>query len=188
MTRSSKRSLSSLTTQYGQDYAVRVYREYDDALQGLFAFVEQEQIACYKNLYGRFVGANSPAHFAALAKECENARRLIGTEYNVVEKQDVHEEIASDVYHGGVVIPSLGSFHPGLYHQGLVDKAIGEGVRLAVHTEVLGISDGGGQKILRTSRGDLSARHVIVATNGYTTRRHRWFARQASPALHCEDR
>ena len=34
-----------------------------------------------------------------------------------------HTEIGSDAYHGGAIVPDLGSIHPGLYHQGLLDRA-----------------------------------------------------------------
>ena len=181
MTRTCKRSLSSLTAQYGQEYAIRVYREYDEALNGLYSIVDQERIDCFKTISGRFVAANSKGHFDALVKECELNRKLIGTEFSVVQKNEVHTEMATDEYVGGVVIPNLGSYHPGLYHQGLVDRAISAGVRLAAHTEVLGISDGGRGKILSTSRGDLTARQVIFATNGYTTKSNSWLSRRVIP-------
>jgi glycine/D-amino acid oxidase-like deaminating enzyme len=92
----------------------------------------------------------------------------------------MHREIASDRYFGGALIPDLGSIHPGLYHAGLVRKATDAGVRLRDFTMVMGV-EGTGPKTVRTSRGSLVARHVVIATNGYTTKTLPWFARQLIP-------
>lgn len=179
--RTLKRSVAWLAAKSGQDHAVRVYRELDQALRGLAAFVERERIDCHLDICGRFIGANSKAHFHALVEELEDTRRAVGFEYSVVEPHRVHTEIASDRYHGGAVIPDLGAIHPGLYHAGLVRKVLDAGVRLAPFTDVSGIGESGSGQSVRTSRGDVAARHVVVATNGYTSRGLAWLARRVIP-------
>jgi len=42
----------------------------------------------------------------------------------------LRDEIASDLYCGGALIPDLGSIHPGLYHRGLTERARAAGAVL----------------------------------------------------------
>lgn len=179
--RTLKRSVEWLAERSGREYAVKVYRELDAALRGVHAFVERERIDCHYQTSGRFIAANSKAHFRALIAELEQTRQAVGFDYSVVEKHEVHTEIASDCYHGGAVIPDLGSIHPGLYHAGLVRNALDAGVRLYPLTNVVGIEHDASGKTVRTSRGNIAAPHVIVATNGYTTRDLKWLARRVIP-------
>ena len=58
--------------------------------------------------------------------------------------------------------------HPALYYKGLLDAARRYGVRLASRTNVERITGKRGAFRLRTSRGEMTAEQVIVATNGYT--------------------
>ncbi|MEI9415307.1 NAD(P)/FAD-dependent oxidoreductase [Mesorhizobium sp. Cs1321R2N1] len=179
--RTLKRSVSWLAAKHGTEHAVRVYRELDEALAGLGSFIEREKIDCHFKVCGRFIAANSKAHFDALIAELDDTRREVGFEYSVVEKHQVHTELASDRYHGGAVIPDLGSLHPGLYHAGLARKVLDEGVRFAPSTKVLSIDSNRVGKVVKTSRGDLVASHVIVATNGYTSRAFDWLMRRVIP-------
>ncbi|KRB31188.1 MULTISPECIES: NAD(P)/FAD-dependent oxidoreductase [Mesorhizobium] len=179
--RTLKRSVEWLTAKSGRDHAVRVYRELDAALRGVQAFVDRERIECHYQTCGRFIAANSNAHFRALVTELEQTRQAVGFDYSVVEKHEVRSEIASDGYHGGAVIPDLGSIHPGLYHAGLVRKALEAGVRLYPLTNVVGVDHDARGKTVRTSRGGIAARHVIIATNGYTSRDLKWLARRVIP-------
>ncbi|EHK54786.1 NAD(P)/FAD-dependent oxidoreductase [Allomesorhizobium alhagi] len=179
--RTLKRSVEWLAERSGREHAMKVYRELDAALHGVQAFVERERIECHYQTCGRFIAANSKAHFRALIAELEQTRQAVGFDYSVVEKHDVHKEIASDCYHGGAVIPDLGSIHPGLYHASLVRKALDAGVRLYPLTNVVGVDHGASGKTIRTSKGDIAALHVVVATNGYTSRNLKWLARRVIP-------
>ncbi|WP_051329506.1 NAD(P)/FAD-dependent oxidoreductase [Geminicoccus roseus] len=179
--RTLKRSVDWLAHAHGRSHAVQVYRELDAALKGVAALVEAEGIDCHHTLCGRFVAANSPAHFRAMIADLEAMRREVGFDYMVVEKHEQHREIVSDRYFGGAVIPDLGSIHPGLYHEGLVRRAQQAGARLHPFTAVERVQPGEGPKRITTSRGSLTAREVVVATNGYTSRGLGWHARRVIP-------
>jgi glycine/D-amino acid oxidase-like deaminating enzyme len=100
-----------------------------------------------------------------------------------VPRSEQRRDIASDIYHGGAVIPDLGSLHPGLYHKGLLERVIEAGGLVYARRAVDAIEPVSGERRfrLRTGAGDFSARDVIVATNGYTPRRFRWHARRLVP-------
>ena len=178
--RTLKRSVSWLEARHGAGHGVRIYRELDEALDSVRQLVEEESISCHHRICGRFIAANSPAHLRLLIDDLDDMRRLLGFPFEVVERTAVQKELASDLYVGGVVIPDLGSIHPGLYHLTLVARAEAAGARFEPHAEVVSISTGDGMKTVATSRGTLRARHVVVTTNGYT-RRLSWFRRRLIP-------
>ncbi|MCF3641988.1 FAD-binding oxidoreductase [Rhizobium sp. TRM95111] len=179
--RTLKRSVGWLTKRSGREHALGVYRELDRALKGVESFVREEQIECFHRTCGRFIGANSEAHLRGLVDDLEDMRQALGFEYQMVQPKDVRSEIASDRYHGGAVIPDLGSIHPGLYHKGLVDRAKTAGVRFYGRTTVNAIERQGDKHSVRTSAGDIVAGHVVITTNGYTSADLKWYARRVIP-------
>jgi glycine/D-amino acid oxidase-like deaminating enzyme len=179
--RTLKRSFSWLEAHHGGDFATRVYRELDEARQFVFALVAELGIDCHIESCGRFIGANSAAHYADLMRELEVMQRRLGFPYQSVSRSDLHKELASDAYVGGAVIPDLGAIHPALYHAGLLHAAEAAGV--AIHT---GTSFGGATVTadgfaLVTSMGPVAARDLVMATNGYTPLFAEWLARRVIP-------
>ncbi|WP_342642250.1 NAD(P)/FAD-dependent oxidoreductase [Rhodoligotrophos ferricapiens] len=180
-----KRDVAWLEKHYGEDYALAVYRELNDALETVKEIVASENIDAYLRMCGRFIGATSPAHYKILAADLETNKRKLGIDYHMVPRAEQHTEIASDVYFGGAVIPDLGSIHPGLYHKGLLERALAAGARLIPQTPVTAIvrTASAGPKRFRveTERGAIACANVIEATNGYTQRRLKWMARRVIP-------
>lgn len=179
--RTLKRSVDWLEAHCGTEHAIGIYRELDEALQGIQELAQKEAIDSHLRICGRFVAANSESHLRNLISDLEAVRRKLGFNYEVVSKSDLRTELSSDRYHGGAVMPDLGSIHPGLYHAGLVARAQATGVRFQERTEVFDISDAGNGKTVQTAAGAISAKHVALATNGYTTRKLKWFARRLVP-------
>jgi glycine/D-amino acid oxidase-like deaminating enzyme len=179
--RSFKHSFGKLLRKHGPDFAITVYRELQAAFDAVAETVHTEQIACHFAVCGRYIMAVSAAQYDRVAAECELRRRHLGQDYEMVPRARQHTEIGSDAYHGGAVIPDLAVLHPGLYHQGLLDRAGIAGTELHPHTEVTGIVANEPGFTLTTSRGTLAARDVIVATNGYTTGITPWLARRVVP-------
>ena len=86
----------------------------------------------------------------------------------MVPRAEQHREVATDAYHGGCIYQRHGSLHPALFHQGLLERALVAGARLAAPCAVTGIVREAQGFELATPRGRITAREVIVATNGYT--------------------
>lgn len=179
--RSSRKSVSELTAQYGAEKAKRIYSELNETMRGVFDLVAREKIDCDLVTKGRFIAANSDAHLGKMVKSYEKVSQTIGITFDVVSQAEQRREVGSDLYKGGVMIPDLGSLHPGKLHEGLLRRAIEAGVRFYEHNPVYAILDRGQKKIVKTSKGDLTAQHVVLATNGYTTRDLKWAARRLIP-------
>jgi glycine/D-amino acid oxidase-like deaminating enzyme len=178
-----KKSFLGLRDARGLSHALRVYRELDAAYQSLMRFIDEERIDCCAARDGRFVAATSPAHYELLARELEALHEHLDLPYAMVGRQEVRSELASDSYCGGATIPDLGSLHPGLYHQGLLARALNAGALVRGRVEVSGwVRQSGSWRFrVATTAGDVAARDVIVATNGYTTPQLAWWSRRLIP-------
>jgi glycine/D-amino acid oxidase-like deaminating enzyme len=179
--RTLKKSFPDLMQAHGRESAVTVYRELDAALQTTRALISDEGIDCHLATCGRFIGATSVTHYDRIAKELEITRQHLGFDFHMVPKSEQRDEIASDLYEGGAVIPDLGSLHPGLYHQGLLERVLAAGGIVRGRTEVQSVERDGDRFRLQTDSAAVTARDVIVATNGYTPRGFRWHARRVIP-------
>lgn len=179
--RTLKRDLTWLAERFGLDHAVGIYRELDGALQLVKQLVAEEGIDCHLNICGRFIGATSPAHYEILAKDLAAMQKHLGFAHHMLSRTEQRSEMATDAYFGGAVIPDLGSLHPGLYHKGLLDRVMAAGGVVRARTPVLGIERGGGGFRLRSPRGEVTARDVVIATNGYTPPQFAWHARRVIP-------
>lgn len=163
-----KFSVRELVDRFGKDKARRMYREGNDMLAYFKDLIRAENLDCDLSERGRFRGAVTRAHYDTIARELDAAKRFAGVAGFVVEKQDVHKEVRSDEYVGGVVLSEDGSVHPGRFHAGLLDKARESGASFFDNTRVLGYRSERNDFTVITSRGSIAARHLIVATNGYT--------------------
>lgn len=163
-----KPDLDDLAKRYGKARATAMYRDALAALEHLADFIARERIACHFSRSGRFVGAHRPRHYESLARDLETLRREVGLDCHAIPRAEQYAEIGSDIYHGGGVIVGDAALHPVLYHSGLLDRALAAGAVVAPHTPVTDIERRGSGFMVSGPRGVLTARDVIVATNGYS--------------------
>ena len=168
--RTFKHSFTKLVETGGLDQAIAIYRELQAAFDHVLRLIETEKIDCGFRRCGRLIVANQPRHFGQIESLLAAKRKHLGEPYEMVPAAELGRELESGIYHGGAVLPDLASLHPGLYHQGLADRARSAGADIHDRTEVLGIERDGTGFTVATARGRIRARDVLVATNGYTGR------------------
>ncbi|MCA0302897.1 MAG: FAD-binding oxidoreductase [Proteobacteria bacterium] len=139
------------------------------AYRSLRTLIADEGIDCHFDERGRFLGACAASHFSEL--EARHAKLVAGGAGNcrLVTRAEQREEIGSDYYHGGLVFETAGKLHPALFYGGLLGAVRRRNsITLAGQCRATGLArDGEGWRVA-TSQGEIRARHVIVATNGYT--------------------
>jgi glycine/D-amino acid oxidase-like deaminating enzyme len=140
-----------------------------DSLLLLEEIIAREKIECCYERRGRFVGAYTPRHYDGLARKLDTINRDASGEAYMLAKTRQHEEIASDFYYGGMVVRRSGKLHPSLYCKGLLDACRRHGVTLCARTRVTRITRQPQGFLVRTERGEVTAREVVIATNGYTS-------------------
>ncbi len=152
----------------GREKAVAMLREGTAMLDFIASFISKEQIDCHFTRCGRFRGAMRAEHYEAMARDLEDLRAIAGVDSFMVPKSRVREEVGTDVFHGGSVLPNDGSLDPGLLHAGVMRLLEAAGGQVIGEAEVSAIAKERGGYRLTTARGESFSKIVIIATNGYT--------------------
>ncbi|MBS0539819.1 MAG: FAD-binding oxidoreductase [Proteobacteria bacterium] len=140
-----------------------------DAYRALIDLVRDEGIECHLEQRGRFLGACAASHYEGLRVRYDKLRSGGATDCRLITREEQREEIGSDFYHGGMVFETAGKLHPALFYGGLLAAVRRRNsITLAGRCRATGLArDGEGWRVT-TSQGEVRARHVVVATNGYT--------------------
>ena len=176
--RTLKHGFGEVLAKEGERSAKAIYGELRQAFDGIVAFIRREGIDCDLQQRGRFIAANSPAMYEAMAKELDLKRRHLGDEHEMVPRAEQGRELGSALYHGGAVIAEHYLFHPGKYHLAMLALAERAGATIHARTAVTATRrEGAGHEVL-TTQGRLAAKQLIVATNGYTGPATPWLRRR----------
>lgn len=176
-----KAELADLVSRLGLPRARILFRESLEAVQFVEALVREERIACDWHRSGHATLAAKPGHL----RELEATQRLLdrdfGYQTRLLDAAGVRAEVGSTCYHGALMDPGAASLHPAAFVAGLGAAARRAGATLCEGTEVQDIARTGAGCRLTTSRGELAASEVVIATNGYTGRLLPWLRRRVMP-------
>jgi glycine/D-amino acid oxidase-like deaminating enzyme len=165
-------------------------RRIAEAAAASFPFIEEtiarEGIECDYVRCGRFVPAWTPEHYAALEAKAGFLAEITGLPTAMLPRERQREALGSDLYHGGMTAAASGSLHPGKYARGLAAAAERAGAALVDGVRVQRITREGDGFRLVTDRGEIRARAVLVATNGYSLDKEKgaampWLVRRLVP-------
>src|SRR5690625_2467889 len=132
-------------------------------------FIEKENIQCQWNLAGRFVGAWTPKHYRQQEKRTEYLNKYAHSGAYMVPKEEQHKIIDTNLYYGGQVIQQSATINPALYYKALLDLCQSqESIIICAQNKVLSVAGTTGHWKLHTERGNIQAKKVVLATNGYT--------------------
>ncbi|MDA9238420.1 FAD-binding oxidoreductase [Planktomarina sp.] len=176
-----KPSLEKLSTKFGREKGLAIRKEGENALDWIEEFVSSEKIDCSFSRSGRYHAAHTPKHYELITRDAEKLGRSEGIEAYAVPSSEQLKELGSEVYHGGVVFPRHASLDPGKYHRGILQRVVEAGVDVVGNCAVMDIEKVADGFVLRTPKGEVKARDVIVATNGYTTKLTPWLQRRVIP-------
>ena len=176
-----KLGYAELTRRYGAEQAAAILRTGRESLAWTGAFIEQEGIDCDFRVCGRFHAAHGPRAYEALLRALDDRAPGFEVPAEVVPRAEQRRELGTDAYHGGVVFTRHASVDPAKYHQGLLDRALAAGVQVVPHCAATALDRDGAVLRLRTARGTIAARQVVVATNGYTGALVPWLRRRVIP-------
>lgn len=150
---------------------------YDDAFDRIAAL---KQPTGLRNC-GRVVGAVTAKHRDKLFREWELRAKHVGEAVDFLESGE--DELVSGRYVGGVHIRENAAVNPALYTSAMLDEARARGARIIGSTPVTAILRDRHGFTVHTPRGQVSARDVLVATNGYTPKGQRWHHRRLIPIV-----
>ena len=171
-------SWDKLAARFGTATADALFAEAAPALAWARRFMQSEQIACDAQTTGRIQLAWTRSHHAAQRRLAETIRAKSEVEVQVLARDRLGPEIATDRYAGGLVFPDHGGLHPAKYHQGMLRAVQRRGVPVVSHARVTALNRTGARFEAVTTKGRSFADKVVLATNGYTTRPFGWHLRR----------
>jgi glycine/D-amino acid oxidase-like deaminating enzyme len=180
-----KLSAEALSKRYGIELTRRMYAASLDSISLVESIVREENIDCNLSRCGHLEVACKRSHFDAFARSAE----FIGKEFNhqlrIVPRNDLAGEIGSASYFGGLVDETSAGVNPARYVAGLASAALKAGAAIYENARVIdirpGAGNGSGKFEIKTTRGNVVAGNVLVATSGYTSQTTRVLQKRIIP-------
>ena len=170
-----------LVQQYGEELGRRMFETSIDANRYVEELITREGLDCEYRRVGHFTAAFKPRDYDSLEREAAFLEHRFAHTTRLVAPSAISEELGSPLYHGGVVDESSAGLHPAKYFFGIAQLASRAGATLHPYTEVTAIESVTGGFSVRTIRGEIRARDVLIATNGYTSDAFPEFQRRIIP-------
>ena len=164
-----KRSYGSLIKSYGLDETRRFYGTMKEAVGLVRDLCAAHGIDAWIHEGGEISLAHLPNRWAELEEERDFMARVFDQKLELLNVEQLKERgLWAPTFHGGIRDDIGFSIHPLNYVRGLARAAHKAGVRIHGSSRVTRWEEQGGRHLLSTKGGTLTARNVIVATNGYT--------------------
>ncbi len=163
-----KQALKTIWQKYDRTYAHQFWQASLDAIERIDQVVQEEHIDCDWQRNGHIALAYKPSHFKHYQETHKWLKEEFGHETTLVSKDELHTEIGSDLYHGGLADDLSGGLQPAKYVFGLARSVASLGVHLCENAEVTRIEKLPTCFLVHTEQGSIKANEVLVATNGYT--------------------
>lgn len=142
--------------------------EASDAYRLFEGLVDKHRIDCGYRRNGRLTAAWTTEHVDSWRRRLDQLNSLTGTGAYVMTKAQMREEIASEIYAGGIFVARAGYIDPALFLQGMLRAAVDSGAIVCGEAAVSSVKRHGIGYRVSTRRGNIDCRQVVIATNGYT--------------------
>ncbi|WP_182085907.1 FAD-binding oxidoreductase [Aureimonas sp. ME7] len=163
-------SLPGVARSHGVEMARRMYELGHDAVAEVERLVETHEIeAADFRLCGNLRCAHNEVAMRGIADEAEIMAKTFGDRsIRVLDREEVAAETGSRDFVGGTLGTHSGAIHPLNYARGLARALLRKGGAIFEETPALSIERTGAGIAVTTPKGRVSARHLILATNGYS--------------------
>jgi glycine/D-amino acid oxidase-like deaminating enzyme len=174
-----KLSAETLAKRYGMELTRRMYATSLESIDLVEQIIREEHIDCSFSRCGHLEVACKQSHFDAYARSVEVIAREFHHQLRIIPRDELGGEIGSAIYFGGIVDKTSAGVNPAQYVSGLASAALRAGACVYENAPVQQIQQnsqkGSAGFSVATSRGNIFAKNVLVATSGYTS--------TATPAL-----
>jgi glycine/D-amino acid oxidase-like deaminating enzyme len=164
-----KPSMHTVVKKYGRDIARQLFQCSVDAVATVEQIVRDENIDCGFNRSGYLLTANKAKHYEGFKGEIDFMAKEFNYAVRLVPPKDLHSEIGSNMYHGGMVDEIGGGLNPARYVTGLAQAAEKAGATLHARARVNSLERREKRFFIQTERGTVQADSVFVGTSGYTS-------------------
>jgi glycine/D-amino acid oxidase-like deaminating enzyme len=165
-----KLDVGTLARRYGLETARRMYAASLASIDLVERIVREENIDCDFSRCGHLEVACKQSHFDSYGRSAEVIAKDFNHQLRIVPCNELSAEIGSKIYSGGLVDETSAGLNPARYVAGLAHAALRAGADIYENARALKINRGsGGDFQIQTSRGDIAARNILIATSGYTS-------------------
>lgn len=171
----------TLAKRYGPGVADALYSEAGEALAWVKDLIRREDIACDFEETGRIQMAYTPGHFETQETLAVQIAEKGGVPCHLLNREALDREIATPLYHGGILFPNHGGVHPAKYLLGMLNVALRRGISVCSHCPAMRITRVKSGHRVTTLRGVIEAEKIILATNGYTGAPFPWHNARVFP-------
>lgn len=161
-----RRDVLELEAMIGRERTRLLWRMAEEAKTIVRERIERHAIACdYRP--GNLLACTKPRYMPELAAEAEHlACHYDYHGHRMLDREAMRAAVASERYCGGRMDSGGGHLHPLNFALGLADALRGAGGRIFEDSRVTGI-DWTDPARVQTALGAITARHVLLCTNGY---------------------
>lgn len=163
-----KLGAGTLIARYDRELARQLFKVSLAAVDRVEHLVEVERIDCRFTRCGHLALACKPAHYQQYVRAAQVLAKEFGHEVRAVPREELRDEIGSDIYFGGLIDAASASLNPAQYVAGLARAARAAGAALHEMTPVEQIERRGSRWRVMSRRGAVEATEILVATSGYT--------------------
>ncbi len=165
---SGKRSLGELARRYGAEEARRFHQLQRAAIALVEDLARDEGIDLEATGRGELLVAHRPARLAALRRQADETEAITGERWPLLSRAELQERhVRMEEAAGALAVPHGFGLHPLRFVRGLAAAAARHDAILHSGTDVVELRREGDGYRLRTARGSLRARRVLIATNGF---------------------
>jgi glycine/D-amino acid oxidase-like deaminating enzyme len=159
---------ATLIARYGERDARALFDAANRAIANTASLIAGEKIECELRHCGHIQAAWKKSHFRMLQDEQALLARVFDHRVEIVPPSEQHRELGSGCYHGLLVDEKSGCLNPAQYVYGLAQAARRKGACIFNRVRVQAMARIPGGWRVSTTRGEIDASNVLVATNGYT--------------------
>lgn len=149
-----------------------------DAAQYLFDLVRKYEIPAEAEQAGWVQPVHSPGRFK-LAEKRVREWSAIGAPVELLDRKAAAEMLGTDAWFGGFWNRTGGHINPLALARGMAEVALRLGAVIYERSPANSITRDGDRWIVRTARGSVTARALVLATNAYTGE----FAKELAPEV-----
>lgn len=158
-------SQKTLIAQVGREDARRLFDLSIEALDLTQSLIRSHGIDCdYRPNHVHV--ATKPRHLQELKEWIQELHDLGYESARLLDRAELQAHVRSERYLGGIIDTRSGHLHPLKYTRGIARAAEEAGVRIFENTQALAYR-GGDEVLVRTARGTLRCRHLVLCGNAY---------------------
>lgn len=157
-----------ITKHFGPDAAQDWHKTEITAVSHVKDLLDRLNIDADTHSKGETILAHKPARWRSLQDDAQNAADTYGIKPVLMTKQDLAAHGLNGPFYGGLTMPVGFALNPLKYTAGLARAATAAGATLFARSAVTRIEQSA-NFTLHTAQGTITAKRIIIATNGYSS-------------------